>query len=199
MRNKYLLFLFGLLTGIVCTQIKYFLQKESINEYATDYNFEYEKESLSFIKRDEIRNSNILIQNKTAYWGTDSSSIFPIKELSKRKLFFYFSEYTCSSCILSIRNMLREIFTDEEINKYIVYISPDSPSRLRNKYYESPLLTFQEQRLGLPIEEKDTPFFFVLGEDLRIQYLHIHNRALPFLTNIYLQEMKKIIIQTSNI
>lgn len=159
-----------------------------------DY-FEYEKESLYFHKRTELKNEHFKCIDQTAHWGTNYIDSIHLSELcNERKLFFCFSEKTCPPCIDEVVNMINEVFTKEEIKTQIVFISPDYPTRLRDDCYEKKLLSLHEKYLGLPIElqESFAPFLFIMNKDLRINYLHIHNKALPQLTLIYLKEIRKI-------
>lgn len=105
-----------------------------------------------------------------------------------------FSEKTCPPCIDAVVDMLNEVFTEEEIKTKVVFISPDYPARLRNDCYGKKLLTLHNKYLGLPIELEDSfaPFLFIMNKDLCVKYLHIHNKALPQLTLIYLEEIRKM-------
>ena len=140
-------------------------------------NFEYEKESLYIYKKEELKNGHYECLDQRCYWGTDSLSSFSLSNLcNDKKLFFCFSEKTCPPCIDA------------------VVISPDYPARLRNDCYGKKLLTLHNKYLGLPIELEDSfaPFLFIMNKDLCVKYLHIHNKALPQLTLIYLEEIRKM-------
>ena len=73
-------------------------------------------------------------------------------------------------------------------------VSPDYPARLRNDCYGKKLLSLHNKNLGLPMELEDSfaPFLFIMDKDLCVKYLHIHNKPLPRLTLIYLEEIKKM-------
>ena len=76
----------------------------------------------------------------------------------------------------------------------IVFVSPDYPARVRNDCYGKKLLSLHNKNLGLPMELEDSfaPFLFIMDKDLCVKYLHIHNKPLPRLTLIYLEEIKKM-------
>lgn len=191
------IFLLGILAGIICMRCMNYFRESTKKVPQKEYidNFEYEKECLVILKRLELRNEHFKCLDKTAFWGTDSLSTFPISELcDEKKLFFCFSEKTCPPCIDTVVNMLHSFFTDDEIKTQIVFVSPDYPVRLRNDCYGKRLLNLCDKKIGLPIEQEEafTPFLFVMDKDLHIKYLHIHNKALPQLTSIYLEEMRKI-------
>lgn len=90
--------------------------------------------------------------------------------------------------------MLNKVFTEKEIKTKIVLISPDYPTRLRNDCYGKKLLSLHNKNLGLPMELEDSfaPFLFIMDKDLCVKYLHIHNKALPQLSSIYLEEIRKM-------
>lgn len=191
--NTIYIFLLGILAGIICMQCVNHFRKSPKDVYVD--NFEYEKESLGILKREELKNEHYECLDQIAYWGTDSLDSFFLSNLcNDKKLFFCFSEKTCPPCIDTVVDMLHSFFTDDEIKTQIVFVSPDYPVRLRNDCYGKRLLNLCDKKIGLPIEQEEafTPFLFVMDKDLHIKYLHIHNKALPQLTSIYLEEMRKI-------
>lgn len=153
------------------------MSKQEIIQYAKDV---YSSKSVNYI---------------IAYWGTDSLDSFSLSNLcNDKKLFFCFSEKTCPPCIDAVVDIMNEVFTDEEIKTKIVFVSPDYPARLRNDCYGKKLLSLHNKNLGLPMELEDSfaPFLFIMDKDLCVKYLHIHNKPLPRLTLIYLEEIKKM-------
>jgi len=44
----------------------------------------------------------------------------------------------------------------------------------------------------MELEDSFAPFLFIMDKDLCVKYLHIHNKPLPRLTLIYLEEIKKM-------
>ena len=172
--NTIYIFLLGILAGIICMQCVNHFRKSPKDVYVD--NFEYEKESLGILKREELKNEHYECLDQIAYWGTD------------------FSEKTCPPCIDAVVDIMNEVFTDEEIKTKIVFVSPDYPARLRNDCYGKKLLSLHNKNLGLPMELEDSfaPFLFIMDKDLCVKYLHIHNKPLPRLTLIYLEEIKKM-------
>ncbi|WP_287619783.1 hypothetical protein [Parabacteroides sp.] len=189
--NTISVFLLGILIGIVFVRyVNYF--KKPIQDIDID-NFEYEKESLYTIKREELKNNYYQCLDQKVYWGTDSLQTSTLRELcSDEKLFFCFSETTCPPCIETVIDMLNGAFSKEEIDKRVIFVSPDYPIRLRNDCYGRKLLNLQNKIFGLPLERQESfpPFLFVLDNKLRVKYLHIYNKVFPQLTSIYLEEIK---------
>lgn len=192
--NRIFFFLLGMLAGIICLRCVIYYT-ESTDDDTFNNDFEYEKESLVALKRVELRNEHFQCSDQMVYWGTDTLNLFPLGDFCKgKKLFFCFSEKTCPPCVDSVVELFRKVLTEEEIKNKVVFLSPDYPLRLRNDCYGKRLLSLRYKSLGLPIELEDSfaPFLFVMGEELQVMYLHIHNKALPQLTLTYLEEMRNL-------
>lgn len=191
--NTIYIFLLGILAGIICMRCVNHFRESPKEEYIDK--FEYEKESLAILKKKELRNEHFKCFDQVVFWGTDSLNTFSLSDLCKdKKLFFCFSEKTCPPCIDAVIDMLNKVFTEKEIKTKIVLISPDYPTRLRNDCYGKKLLSLHNKNLGLPMELEDSfaPFLFIMDKDLCVKYLHIHNKALPQLSSIYLEEIRKM-------
>ena len=81
-------------------------------------NFEYEKESLGILKREELKNEHYECLDQIAYWGTDSLDSFSLSNLcNDKKLFFCFSEKTCPPCIDAVVDNERGFYRRENKNK----------------------------------------------------------------------------------
>lgn len=89
--NTIYIFLLGILAGIICMQCVNHFRKSPKDVYVD--NFEYEKESLGILKREELKNEHYECLDQIAYWGTDSLDSFSLSNLcNDKKLFFCFSE-----------------------------------------------------------------------------------------------------------
>lgn len=119
--NTIYIFLLGILAGIICMQCVNHFRKSPKDVYVD--NFEYEKESLGILKREELKNEHYECLDQIAYWGTDSLDSFSLSNLcNDKKLFFCFSEKTCPPCIDAVVDIMNEVFTDEEIKTKGNYI-----------------------------------------------------------------------------
>ena len=95
--NTIYIFLLGIQAGIICMQCVIHFRKSPKDVYVD--NFEYEKESLGILKREELKNEHYECLDQIAYWGTDSLDSFSLSNLcNDKKLFFCFSEKTCPPC-----------------------------------------------------------------------------------------------------
>ena len=74
---------FGILAGIICMQCVNHFRKSPKDVYVD--NFEYEKESLGILKREELKNEHYECLDQIAYWGTDSLDSFSLSNLCNDK------------------------------------------------------------------------------------------------------------------
>ena len=74
--NTIYIFLLGILAGIICMQCVNHFRKSPKDVYVD--NFEYEKESLGILKREELKNEHYECLDQIAYWGTDSLDSFSL-------------------------------------------------------------------------------------------------------------------------
>ena len=65
--NTIYIFLLGILAGIICMQCVNHFRKSPKDVYVD--NFEYEKESLGILKREELKNEHYECLDQIAYWG----------------------------------------------------------------------------------------------------------------------------------
>lgn len=110
--NTIYIFLLGILAGIICMQCVNHFRKSPKDVYVD--NFEYEKESLGILKREELKNEHYECLDQIAYWGTDSLDSFSLSNLcNDKKLFFCFSVRKAS--VLE----LHELNTTNTVNNMI--------------------------------------------------------------------------------
>lgn len=110
---------------------------------------------------------------------------------SKKTLFFYFSENTCAPCIEETIEILKMIFPSYTSNERILFISPKYPIRFRDNFYGKKLTTLKAGVLGIPLENTEAPFFFVLNDKLEIESIHVVNKTKFYKTEEYLQKMSE--------
>ena len=96
--NTIYIFLLGILAGIICMQCVNHFRKSPKDVYVD--NFEYEKESLGILKREELKNEHYECLDQIAYWGTDALDSFSLSNLCNDILLFFrenmSSLYRCS-------------------------------------------------------------------------------------------------------
>lgn len=142
----------------------------------------------------EKKNVNRTILNQKIFFGMDSVQSFHLKDFaSKRRIFFWFSQNTCSPCIDRCIDIVKKTFPDYKNDDHIIFVSPDYPARFRDNFYNKKLLTLENKYFGLEFENKDVPFFIILNSNLQVYSIHIVNKNDFKRTEKYLQKIKNII------
>ena len=150
----------------------------------------YEALVLNTIEVLTIDNSSLKIKDQKVFWGNDSINYTMLSEISANKLFFYFSEQTCTPCIEQTVELIAQHFPDYlKDNDEVVFISPDCIKRFRENCYGKKLLVFEDTVIDIPLEEENIPFIFTLSKDMRISNLHIVNKNDFKITADYLKKM----------
>lgn len=154
--------------------------------------FKFEENIISSIKKLELQNNDLQIKDQMFYWGTDSTHKYKLSSILKEnKLFFFFSEKTCTPCIEHLIDAINKEFSPEEQINKIFFVSSDCPFRFRNNCFNKKLLTLCNKEIGIPLEKKNFSFFFVLDSNMKIKHLHIHSKVFSSLSDTYLREIKE--------
>ena len=162
-------------------------QNRNQNQLMSD---NYEALALNTIEVLTIDNSSLKIKDQKVFWGNDSTNHTMLSEISANRLFFYFSENTCTPCIEKTVELIAQYFPDYlKDNDEIVFISPDCIKRFRENCYGKKLLVFEDTFLNIPLEEENVPFIFTLSKEMRISNLHIVNKNDFKITDNYLKSI----------
>lgn len=140
----------------------------------------------------ELENENLgyLIKNQLVFFGDDSLNVFEIKNIKNNdQIFFYFSYNTCPPCLNYTIDLLKKFIHSYEKDDSIIFISPDYPKRFRNDCFGKKLLNLQLNKLGLPLEKENVPFFFKINKDMQIVSLNIVIKEDFERTEKYLQSL----------
>lgn len=153
----------------------------------------YESKVKAEIERLESDNFQQAVMNQTVYLGTDSLDKIEFKSfVSSPKLFLYFSSNTCSPCIEQTVETIEKVFPMHKDNKKIVFVSPDYPARYRNNCYGKKLLFLEKGKLGLALENKsEPPFFVIIDSTLQVMSIHVVNKMDFDRTERYLEDIRK--------
>jgi len=150
----------------------------------------YEQLVLEKIEGLATGNNGLKIKDQQVFWGRDSANQTLLSEISADKLFFYFSEKTCTPCIEHTIELIAKYFPDySENNNKVIFISPDCLFRFRENCYGKKLLVFEDTLLGIPLEKENVPFVFTLSKDMEISNLHIVNKNDFAITDNYLKKI----------
>ncbi|MDR1372767.1 MAG: hypothetical protein LBJ17_06570 [Dysgonamonadaceae bacterium] len=154
---------------------------------------EYETLVAQKVQDIENKSSGQKVDEQMVFFGNDSLRIVSLKQLIEEKspLFFYFSESTCSPCIEKCVMIMKAYIPDYSSNKILVFVSPDYLSRFRENCYGKRLLNLSNGKLGIPVENEMVPFFFTLGDDMKIENLHVVNKENFGQTEKYIKSITK--------
>lgn len=161
------------------------IENQSLIQKVENYGFE--KDIKYELFKSTMRYSFSKINTKNIYFGTDSTKKYTLKNITKEPcLFFYFSNNTCSPCVDAAIELVKKNFPDYITNNRII-IAGDLPKRLRNDCYGKKMIS----HISVPSNKIDAPFFFILDKNPELIFLHIYDKNDPFMTEIYLNEIKQ--------
>lgn len=166
----------------ICSCIK----KNDMQSFEDNYEQIIDKK----IDKLEKENMHLKVKNQMLFIGKDSLNQISLKNFGlPKKLFFYFSANTCSPCIEETIGIIKKTIPNYILDERVVFISPDYPSRFKDNFYGKKILTLEHSKLGIPLEQTEAPFFFVLNNQLEIESVHIVNKTKFFKTEEYLKKI----------
>jgi|GEM_PF-69726 len=102
------------------------------------------------------------------------------------------SMFNCSVCINFVLDKLKTHFKDYATNNRILLIYDDENMRVSETMFgKLPYVTKDRHVLGLPLEDANLPFFFILNNDMKTKLFFIPEKGMPILTDEYLSIIKK--------
>lgn len=116
-----------------------------------------------------------------------------------KKLVLYFDTSDCMACVELILPSLKKLMHEVGESKVCFLITSQNRrevsvfkhiNKLNNPIYEV-------QSLGLSLENENTPFFFILDEQLKTNYVYIPRRDMLQQTEKYLNLIKKRITESN--
>jgi len=124
-------------------------------------------------------------------------NIHKLISLTKNKsvLVFRYSFKDCDQCVGAILKTINKQF--KGIDKSHIILITDSYSNkdfvLKARYTDAriPLYSAPEGGLGLPAENRNLPFFFILGNDHKVEKMFLPFKELPDQTEEYLTYCKQ--------
>lgn len=150
----------------------------------------YEQILANKIRISEVENCNLNLKNQKVFLGNDSLNKISLMNLvSKNKIFFCFSRNTCTPCLEQTIDIIKKIFPNYKQSEKIMFISPDYDKRFRENCYGKKLLTLEDSKFGIPIEDTEAPFFLIVNNQLHIESIHIVNNLNFKKTELYLRKL----------
>lgn len=139
-----------------------------------------------------LSNENLEVNNPLVYKGTDTADKAYFYDIIRDKcLVFRFSGESCNACIDFAISKIKSVFKDFASNDRILFIGSNINERLKDKYYGKPVISFDSEDLGLPFEEYNTPFIFIIDRERITKMLFVPDKTIPDLTDFYLNMIKE--------
>ena len=117
-----------------------------------------------------------------------------------RRLVLYFSMQNCLQCVKYMLPVLKQLTEETGAEKVICMINSHSRREVSLFNRDNGLdgLVFIVDSLGLPLEKENLPFFFVIDENLKTNYVYIPRGEMTEQTAAYLKLMKHVLLNRSS-
>jgi hypothetical protein len=139
-----------------------------------------------------IENECIKLNNPIIYYGNDIEEKFQFFDLVNDDcLVLRFSGEACNVCVDFILEKIRSRFDDFRDNKHILLVGSNLNARVKEDYYGRNIISYVSDNLGIPFEEYNIPFMFIVNADRTCKMLFIPEKASPELTDFYLDTVKE--------
>lgn len=139
-----------------------------------------------------IENECIEVNNPLIYPGIRVEEQLPLFDMVDQEcLVFRFSGAACNVCVDFVLEKIKNRFSDFSSNPRILLIGSNLNPRVKENHYGKSVLSYASDDLGIPFEEYNIPFLFILDRDRTCKMIFIPEKALPELTDLYLDTVLK--------
>ncbi len=107
---------------------------------------------------------------------------------SKPILVYRFSALSCSTCVDFGKNKIQDYFSDYKNSPDLLFVASGYPSNYQVDLKN--FLNIGKNSLGLPLEQTNLPFYFILIDGI-VQQVFIPDKSSSEYTDIYLEEIKR--------
>ena len=151
----------------------------------------YKASFISNILNSDLQLSNVKIKNSINHF-TPLKEAF--EEEQEQLLVYRFSKMHCESCIVSSIEILQK-WCDSIGKINILFLGNYSNNRIFQRtipnYSIGNMKVYNTPAFNIPAEEKGYPYFFTLNRDLHISNVFFPNKAIPKITDKYLETIQK--------
>lgn len=88
-------------------------------------------------------------------------------------LVFRYNMEACTPCVANVISAIKEVFPDYATNGNIIFSCKGLKSGLNVNFNGKTHYSFGKGILGIPIEEYNIPYLFVLDENLKLDFLFV--------------------------
>lgn len=177
-------FISTILGGLIFINIKSSQKDETGETVETLYMNELMKAS--------VENECYELMDPMVYAGNNVENTFRLFDLVNEEcLVFRFSGEACNVCIDFVLEKIKGRFENFAENDRILLIGSNINPRVKDNYYGKKILSYSSENMGIPFEEYNIPFLFVIDRDRITKLVFIPEKAVPELTDFYLDTVKK--------
>lgn len=191
MRNKLIIISVILLTILLAFDVYFMFSKqnsnclsERINQKNIDIKI-FQNQVSKYYSNEllNIKNCKLYLNNKPL--------ILSNKFFDKPVLVFRFSIFNCSECVHFALNKLKQNLHDFATNDRIILIYDDNNMRVSESMFgKMPYVTKERNIMGIPMENSNIPFMFILDTEMKVKHFFIPEKGMPELTDEYLSIIK---------
>jgi hypothetical protein len=179
----FMIFLFDVV--ILFSQKRVPCQEEKLNQQQVDMQLNRYQISNCYA------NDYIELKNSILYYKGDKVTLQNVIN-TRPVLILRFSIFNCPACVNFAFDQLREHFGDFVSDNRIVFIYDDVNMRVSESMFgKIPYVSKEKDVLGLSLENENTPFMFILDQDMKTRHVFIPEKGMPELTDEYLSAMKE--------
>lgn len=138
------------------------------------------------------------INNPLTFFGNDTLKLQKLLcRINSETLVYRFSGYYCDACNQFVIKKIKQYFVDFATSDRILFIGSDIDPRLKVGSYGKNILSLLDSKLGLPIEDENIPFLFLLDKNGKIKMTFIPDKSMPKYTDKYLELIKSKFLEVS--
>ncbi len=161
-------------------------------EFVIDIDDKYNQQYFSDNYKTAIYSNRVIAKDCEVFFGNDTCESFNISQLlTDNILFFRFSGNFCDGCNEFVIRKLQEHFDNFSHNDKIVLLGKNINPRLKENYNGKKVLSYKNDYLGLPFEELDFPFMFVIDENRLVKMIFLPDKTFPGYFDSYLKFIKE--------
>lgn len=134
---------------------------------------------------ESLINNNIEVSFDT---NKESSEYFLKYNITEPLLVLRYSAYSCKSCVDFSRKKVQEYFSEKNLKDNVLFLVSDC--KQCNISIDEKVILLHNKKLGIPIEETNQPFLFVLKNNV-VNNIFIPDIEYPIFVDIYLKEVIK--------
>lgn len=162
------------------------IQKKMVqyySQYSNNYFYEYRRKIQSI----ETENENLEF-SPNIYIGKDTITYISLKtKIKKSTLICYFPMSSCPPCINILLEKIKNTFPDYAYRDDIIFFSNDVEYRLRNNFHGKQIYQYADKQQILPAENYNTPYLFILDDEMKTKLFFVIDKQSPDYTDDYLK------------